>query len=88
MRNPVPKEYLARCNISSIAAATGLNRETTRRKVQDLVGRGFLMRLDDGSFHFTPGYLQRPHVAELVRKQLDSFTRVANDLARDGIFKD
>ncbi len=34
---PMPPVALASCNISSIAAATGLNRETTRRKVENLV---------------------------------------------------
>ena len=83
----LPDGYLAKCNYSSIAAATGLNRETTRRKVTNLVERGFLVRLEDGSIQFPPGYLQRPQTAELVRTQLNIFTQVVNDLARDGIFK-
>src|SRR3982751_6219250 len=39
---PLPPGYAAGCNISSIASATGLNRETTRRKVSALIARGFL----------------------------------------------
>lgn len=87
MANPVPEGVLAKCSFSSIAAATGLNRETTRRKVKELVERGYLIRLKDGSIRFRPGYLQRPEMAALVRRQLDSFTRAANELARDGVFK-
>ncbi len=87
MGKPLPEGYLARCNISSIAAATGLNRETTRRKVKELIELGYLVRLKDQSIRFRPGYLQRPQVKELVRKQLDSFTRVANELARDGVYR-
>lgn len=37
---PMPTANLAKCNLNSIAAATGLNRETTRRKVDQLVRRG------------------------------------------------
>jgi hypothetical protein len=83
----LPEGALARCSYSSIAAATGLNRETTRRKVQDLVKRGYLVRLDDGSIRFTEGYLQRPETARLVRTQLDSLTRTINDIARDGVLR-
>lgn len=82
-----PEGALARCSFSSIAAATGLNRETTRRKVQDLVKRGYLIRSDDGSIRFTEGYLQRPETARLVRTQFDSLTRTINDIARDGVLR-
>jgi hypothetical protein len=83
---PFPEEELAKCSFSSIAAATGLNRETTRRKVLHLIERGYLVRLSDGSIRFSPGYIQQPRTADLVRVQLDSFARAANDLARDGVF--
>jgi len=87
MANQLPEGRLARCNFSSIAAATGLNRETTRRKVRELVDAGFLVRLQDGSIRFPLGYLQRPETAELVRRQLDTLTRSVNELARDGVLK-
>ena len=87
MANPLPEEALARCSFRSISAATGLNRETTRRKVLDLIERGYLERAANRSVRFRFGYLQTPQSAELLRVQLDAFARVANDLARDGIFK-
>ena len=83
----LPPERLAKCNISSIAAGTGLNRETTRRKVNDLVAAGQLVRSADGGVEFAPGLLQSADIMELVRKQLDSFVRVTNDLIRDGILR-
>jgi hypothetical protein len=80
----VPPDELAPCNISSIAAATGINRETARRKVNSLVQAGYLVRSDRGVISFTPGYLQRPHIREVVRSQMEAIVRFVNDLCRDG----
>jgi hypothetical protein len=81
---PLPLDTLAPCNVSSIAAATGLNRETTRRKVKALVDEGYLVRSEQGVISFTPGYFQQDSIQALVRSQLDSLVRTANDLVRDG----
>ena len=81
---PLPVDALAPCNVSSIAAATGLNRETTRRKVKALVDEGFLVRSEQGVISFKPGYFQQDYIHDLVRTQLDSLVRTANDLIRDG----
>ena len=83
----LPAGRLAKCNISSIAAGTGLNRETTRRKVNALIAAGQLVRSADGGVEFAPGVLQSADIVDLIRKQLDSFVRVANDLIRDGILR-
>src|ERR1051325_5192402 len=37
LRNPIPPELQTPCNVSSIGAATGLNRETARRKELEMV---------------------------------------------------
>jgi hypothetical protein len=84
LATPLPPEVLAPCNVSSIAAATGLNRETTRRKVKALVDEGFLVRSEHGVINFTPGFFQQAFIHELIRSQLDSLVRTANDLIRDG----
>lgn len=80
-----PAERLASCNISSIAAATGINRETARRKVNDLVAKGILVRSDAGRISYRAGHLQQSHVNEIVREQLAAVVRLTNDLCRDGI---
>ena len=82
---PISSERLAKCNISSIAAATGINRETTRRKVASLIEQGLLLRAEDGSIGFTPGTIQKASTLQLVRRQLDGIVRVANDLIRLGV---
>jgi hypothetical protein len=81
---PMPSEQLAACNVSSLAAATGLNRETTRRKVNALVESGFLAKSDQGVIGFAPGHLQKDYIQDLIRSQLDSLVKTINDLARDG----
>ena len=54
-RQLVPLEKLAPCNVSSIAAATGLNRETARRRVNALVKAGALNRLEGGEIVYPVG---------------------------------
>lgn len=82
---PLPPGLMARCNVSSIASATGLNRETTRRKVDSLIEKRLLVRLDNGTITFAPGVVQEQSTQELIRRQLEDVIRTANDLARDGV---
>lgn len=84
IRNVVPREMHTTCNVSSIALATGINRETTRRKVSQLVKLGLLVRCPDGSVRFSPDYGDRNESVMLLRAQLETFARTANDLLRDG----
>jgi hypothetical protein len=84
----IKPERLARCNVSSIASATGINRETTRRKVNALIEQGLLVRDRSGRIAFAPGMLQRESMLALVRRQLEAVTRVANELIRLGVLRD
>ena len=84
IRNVVPSNLLTMCNISSIALATGLNRETARRKVLHLVELGLLVRRSDGCVQFSQDYGDRNESVTLLRAQLETFARTANDLLRDG----
>ena len=83
MANPVPRALLGRCNISSLAAATGLNRETARRVIKRLIERGILERSPDRSINFTAGRMQGPNAYRVSEIQLEEFTRTANALMRD-----
>jgi hypothetical protein len=78
-------DMLQKCNIASIAHATGLNRETTRRKVKDLIRRGLLARLDDGTIFFREGLTQEQAVRELVRRQMTEISTVTNRLLKLGV---
>ena len=80
---PMPTDDLAKCNVSSIAAATGLNRETTRRKVDQLVRLGLVVK-EKGAIQLRPGATQQAIVCEAVKIQLDELRRAANDFLRMG----
>lgn len=82
---PLPPGFAAECNVSSIAAATGLNRETTRRKVNALLEEGYLHRSEEGEISFPTARQQDPATLEFVRKQLEAVVRFANDAIRDGV---
>lgn len=79
----MPLTDLSRCNINSIASATGLNRETARRKVNELVESGLLVK-DGRAISLAPGFTQQPLAIETVQAQLDEIRRVVNDLIRVG----
>jgi hypothetical protein len=87
MANPIPQELLGECNLSSIAAASGLNRETARRVVNRLIKSGRLTRSLSGKVQFTPGRLQGDAARALNDKQLEDFCRTAEALAREGILQ-
>ena len=81
----LPLEQLQGCNVASIAAATGLNRETVRRRVQELLGSGSLIRTEAGEIALPPEKVNQDSALELVRRQLEALVRFANDSLRDGV---
>ena len=81
----LPLERLQGCNVASIAAATGLNRETVRRRVQGLIRGGSLIRTEAGKIALPPEKVNEDSALELVRKQLEALVRFANDSLRDGV---
>jgi len=81
----LPLDRLQGCNVASIAAATGLNRETVRRRVQALEEAGSLIRTDKGDIALPPQKVQEPSALGLVRRQLEAIVRFANDCLRDGV---
>lgn len=88
LSEPIAGKRLAKCNISSIASATGINRETVRRKVATLVGQGLLIRSENGSISFAPGVLQRGTTLALVRRQLEAVVRLGNELVKLGVIRE
>ncbi|UUR07525.1 hypothetical protein [Sphingomonas glaciei] len=84
LETPFPSEQLGSCNVSSIAVATGFNRETTRRYVNRLIERDVLQRRPDGTIQFMPGYLQSGQIADLLQLQLDTLGRSVSEFLRMG----
>ena len=85
---PIDPALLGKVNIAGIAAATGLNRETARRKVNDLIEHEMLVRHDDGSIGLAPGLIQEDRIREQVRGQLGEIAMVAEQLLRIGVLVD
>ena len=81
----LPPGFAAGCNVSSIAAATGLNRETTRRKVNALLEAGYLNRSEEGEISIPTNLQQDPETLDFVRRQLEAVVRLANEAVRDGV---
>ncbi|WP_338501664.1 hypothetical protein V6R86_02155 [Sphingomonas kaistensis] len=84
LETPLPPEYIGTCNVSSIAVATGFNRETARRHVNRLIERQVLQRGPDGTIGFTAGYMQSGQIAELLQVQLDTLGRSVTEFVRMG----
>ena len=82
---PIDPALLGKVNIAGIAHATGLNRETARRKVNDLIEQGMLVRHADGGIGLSPGLMQEQRVREQVRGQLGEIAAVAEQLGRIGV---
>lgn len=82
--NEMPYENLGTCNLASIAATTGINRETVRRRTNRMVDEGLLINAD-GSLHVADAVLQLPVVRQVVHKQLASMEMTLHRLRRFGV---
>ena len=87
LEHPLPRELYAQCSVQAVAQATGLNRETARRKINGLVERGLLEKTGPSSIMFRHGFPQEQFIAELIEDQLESFRRTADALLRDGVLE-
>ena len=86
IRAEIPSDQLTKCNVRSIAAATGLNRETTRRKVKALVASGVLLR-EGASLRLSPEYTRSVQTSDLLRSLLETLVHSTNELAREGVLR-
>ena len=87
IRRTMPPEKLTMCNVASIAAATGMNRETARRKVSALVAAGILLKGDVGALRVSPDYTRMVPTDEMLRSQLETLVFSTNDLLREEILE-
>ena len=77
----MPRGQLDKCNLSTIAAATGLNRETVRRKVNWLIAAGILEKEGSRALRATSAVTGRPEVQRLVRDQIRAVRQLNDQLA-------
>ena len=85
MKNAIAINDVTPCNVASIAAATGLNRETARRKVNNLVKRGILRKLAGGAIVFTDEMRSSPALADMLCRQVNEVARLTNILLQHDI---
>lgn len=84
---PMDFRLLRRCNLSSIAATTGLNREMVRRRVGKLEKQAIIVREPDGGVRIADGILQEPEIRESVQSQLLSIAATVDRLRRAGLLQ-
>jgi hypothetical protein len=85
LSTPINFQLLRKCNLSSIAETTGLNREMVRRRVGKLERKGILRREEDGGVRIADGILEQAEVRESVRSQLVSMVATLDRLRKDGV---
>ncbi|WP_206367648.1 GntR family transcriptional regulator [Sphingomonas piscis] len=76
----MPAGRLNAPNVSSIAAATGINRETVRRKVSHLIKAGLLEREEGGGLRVPASFAVREELRSVIRAQVDALERTVNQL--------
>jgi hypothetical protein len=84
LKSPLPHDRISKPNLSSIAAATGINRETVRRKVNDLQSAGLVVR-DGRGVQTALGGLQLKALEHSIGAQLDAIARTVNQLSKLGV---
>ena len=85
LAEPMPSGRLSRCNISSVAAATGISRETVRRRVLHLVARGILEKDPVDGIRVAASFAGRPEVRSIVQAQVEALVRAADQLRSSGV---
>lgn len=84
---PVETSRLRRCNLSSIAATTGLNRELVRRRIIELERKGLVERLSGGGVRIPATVLQEPSMRAAIEHQLHALAVTADRLEKEGILR-
>ncbi len=80
----LPKSTVGKVNLSSIAAATEINRETVRRKVNSLQKAAWVIRDKEG-VRIVPGVIPYDVIRNIIGAQLDALTRMVNQLTKMGV---
>ena len=80
----LPQGATSKVNLISIAAATGVNREKVRRKVNDLVNAGLVRRNREG-IQIVQGAIELDVLRKVIDAQLDAIARTVNHLSKIGV---
>lgn len=72
-------------NATSIAAATGIPRETVRRKLKRLVTLGYIVEKGRACYVLAPGMLQDPDRQAVFERGFNQMALFMNDLLEQGL---
>jgi hypothetical protein len=73
-------------NALSISQATGIPRETARRKIKKLVAMGAITEVARGEYIVTPGYLQRITTPQRIEQFMGDALRFINEGLDRGLY--
>jgi hypothetical protein len=73
-------------NALSISQATGIPRETARRKIKKLIAMGAITETARGEYIVTPGYLQRIASSQRIEKLMADALRFMNESLDHGLY--
>jgi DNA-binding GntR family transcriptional regulator len=71
----------------TIAEATGIPRETVRRKLKLLVERGVIVERTRGAYVFKPGYIQQPEMLDIIESGMRDALHFMNDCVKLGLVR-
>jgi hypothetical protein len=74
-------------NALSVAAATGIPRETVRRKLKLLLERGVIAEKTRGSYVFKPGFIQRDENRTRIERGMRDTLQFMNDCVSLGLVR-
>lgn len=84
---PVAIEDLRAVNASSLANASGVPRETVRRKIRRLLKIGLIIEKEPARYVLKPGILLEPHRQAMFARGIDQTVRFINELLDHGLVR-
>ena len=74
-------------NAMTISQATGIPRETVRRKLKLLLERGVIVEKTRGAYVMKPGFIQQPETMDIVDRGMRDTLQFMNDCVKLGLVR-
>ncbi|MBI1181063.1 MAG: hypothetical protein GC201_10930 [Alphaproteobacteria bacterium] len=87
MKERVPGELQTPVNALSVAEATGLPRETVRRKLKEMITSGAVVEDERGGYRLRPGTFQQEQMTELYFASFRAFAKAADVCLEAGLLE-
>ncbi len=71
----------------TISQATGIPRETVRRKLKLLLERGVIVEKTRGGYVMKPGFIQQPHTRDMIDLGMRDTLQFMNDCVKLGLVR-